>query len=214
MAAAQLALQVAAFGQGELHTGEHDPALADDHAQVVQGRVGPENRVEHRGREIGVDAGATFGDTAQAHFALDGHQCADFSAGEEEGGLDEGFDIFIELDRETAEEASLAKAHEGAANLRLEDDDGRKGGEEEEFAIEKIDPLQMQLGADQSDDEVEDDEEEARALDHALAAGAAEEAHDGVDEEADDEQLDGDLPPAVDTDGLPEIDQVEEVAIH
>ena len=51
-------------------------------------------------------------------------QRADFSAREEHGGFDEGFDVFVELNREAAEEAGFAKAHEGAADFRLEDDDG------------------------------------------------------------------------------------------
>src|SRR5205823_814301 len=84
----------------------------------------------------------------------------------------------------------------------------------EEFAVEEIDPLQLQLGADKSDHQIKDDQEESGAFDHAFAAGAAEEAHDGIDEQANDQQLDADLPPAVDADGLPEIDQVEEVVIH
>src|SRR5438067_1173383 len=109
MAAAQFALQVAAFGQWELHAGIHDSAAGDDHAKVMEGRVGPENSVEHGGGEIGIDACSGFGNTAQANFALDGDQCADFSAREEHGGFDEGFDVFIELNREAAEEAGFAK---------------------------------------------------------------------------------------------------------
>src|SRR4051812_22703348 len=214
MPAAQLAVQVAALGQWKLHAGIHDPALADDHAQVVQGRIGPENCIEHRGRQIGVDAGAAFGNTAQANLALDGNQSADFAAGEKKGGFNQCFNIFIELDREAAEEARLAQSHQGAADFGLEHDDGGEGCEEQELAVKEIDPVQVQFRADQSDDQVEDHQQQAGPLDHALAAGAAQKAHDRKDHQADDQQLNADLPPAVDTDGLPEIDQVEEFVIH
>ena len=78
MAAAQLAFQFAAFGQGKLHAGEGDASLADHHAQIVQRAVRPEDRVEQIGGEIGVDARGAFGKADEADFALDGDQAADF----------------------------------------------------------------------------------------------------------------------------------------
>src|SRR5688572_1719769 len=180
--AAELAVDVAGLGEGELNAGEHDATLADDDAEVVEGGVGPEDRVEQGGGELGVEAGAALGDAAEGDLAFDGDDGADLSPGEEGGGIDEGLDVLVDLLRPVAEEASLADAHQRSTNLGLEDHDRGKRREEEQAAVQEFDAVQFQLFTDQPDDQVEDDEEEPDALEHAGAAGAAEEAEDGVDE--------------------------------
>ena len=78
--AAELALEVAALRERELHASVRDLSARDDHAQVVQRRVWPEQALEERRREVRVDPRAALRDTAEADFSLDGDERADFPA--------------------------------------------------------------------------------------------------------------------------------------
>jgi len=210
VSAAEFLLEFAAFREGELDAGVSDATVADDDTQVVQRGIGPEDGVEQARGEVGVDAGAALRDSAKADIAFNGDQSADLPPREEGGRFDEGIDIGVELAGEVSEKACFAELHEGAADFGLEDDDRGEEADQEQAAVEELDTFEPQFAADKGDNQVGDNEQEADAFEHAHSAGSAEEAKDAVDEQADQEPLDGDAERSVDADGVPEVVEAEE----
>src|SRR5208282_5288469 len=142
-------------------------------------------------------------------------QAADFATGEKRGGFDELFDVLVDLLRPAAEKARFAQAHEGAAQLRLENHGQGEGGEEQESAVEISYRVEVQDAADQGDDQVEADEEDGDALEHADAAGPLQEADDPEDDGADEKELDRHLPPTVAREGPQEGGDIGvEIRVH
>ena len=116
--------------------------------------------------------------------------------------------------RHAAKEPRLAQAHQGAADLRLEDHHRGEGREQQGLAVEKLDSLELQLRPDDPDDQVEHQEEDTNPLEHPRAARAAQEPDHAEDERADEQQLDADLEPSVDPNGPEEYFQVQQIDIH
>ena len=193
-----------------MHAGIGDPAIGDDHAQIVQRRIGPEDRVQQFGRQIGVETRAAFGDAAQAHIPLDGNQGADLSAGEERGRFDQGIDVVVKLAGKTAEQARLPQAHQCPAQLGLKDDhDGETGGDQE-TAVEEFDARQPGAAGEQADDDIDGDQQDDDPLEQSRPARPLQKADNPVDHGADQKQLDQHLPPGIAADRPEEVGEVEE----
>src|SRR4051812_10847021 len=146
MSAAEFLLQLAALGQRELHAGVHHAALADDHTQVVQRRIRPEDRIQQRGGQVGVQARAAFGDTTQTDLALDRDQRADLPPREERGRLDQRVNLVLQLAGPDAEQARLAQSQQRPAKLGLEDDDDREERKSQELRVEEVEAVQVEAG--------------------------------------------------------------------
>ena len=176
-----------AFGEGELDAGSGEFAAADDDAHVVQDGAGPEDGIEELGGEVGVHDGAVLDQAAEADIAFDGDERADGVFGAVSDATADGIHGGANGAAGGAEEACLAEAGKGTAELGLEDDDDGDCGDVEEFGIEEGNACEA--FAAEGDDHVADDEEEGSALNEARATGAAKEFEDGVDDDPDEEEF-------------------------
>jgi hypothetical protein len=194
VARAEGGVHLVALSQRELAACGRDACVADDHAHVVQGCAWIEDRIQQPGGYGCVQRRAALGQARQPDGALDGDDSPNLIAGKVLRAFDQFIDRLFHIAPGAAKEPGLADGYQGAAQLGLEDDgEGEEDGDEE-GAVEELDSLEAEAVGDEVECDVGDDEEEGGALVEPGAAGAAEEAHDGVDDGGDEQPFDEDDP--------------------
>ena len=108
-----------------------------------------------------------------------------------------GADFFVNLvGRPAPEQARLPEPHQRPAELRLEHDDDGQRRNLKELIEQEFDARQIELGPEDLDHDEQADQDEGDALEQSRAARAAKESDDPVDDQPDQEHLDGDAPPS------------------
>ena len=72
------------------------------------------------GLEVGVDARAGFGNSAEPDRSLDGDQCADLALGEIHRGLNQLLDLLAHLAGKSTEQPRFAQPHDRPAQAPAE----------------------------------------------------------------------------------------------
>src|SRR5581483_4673776 len=141
------------------------PGVTDDGGAVVQRRVGEEQGDQDLGGHLAVDAHTGDGDVLQSGLALEDDERPGAPFLEAAGGADHLVDDARDLDAavvadQRAHPAQAPHLVEGAAQLRLEEDDQRQQDRLRAVGEEPVEHAQVELRGDEAEEEEHADAEQ------------------------------------------------------
>ena len=187
MAGPQLLAQPGVEGEGQKAGRRRDPILLHDNGSVVEGSPRREDAHQQIIGERGIDGHAALHIVLESHLALDDDQCPDALGGQ---GGSRQHDLIVGLhDRiwgEFSQQRVFADVGQGPANLSCEqhnDPDheiGKDGGHD------PLNGLQVE-----PEGHVIEEHQKSHSERHLNRARPADQQEDVVDQDADDENVDG-----------------------
>jgi len=156
----------------------------DDDAAVVHRRGGQEDGHQQLVAQASVEPMPGGDEVAQAGIAFENHERADAAFGHVRGGADNFFDILLN-DVVGLVKGAFPYLGEGAADVCLKEDDNHDQDRTKEGFEEPMQGLEFELACEKIDDN-----NESYADQHLDSPGAADEQHDPVNDERDDQDID------------------------
>ena len=175
--------------QRKLHVGCKDAIAADDHAQIVQRAVRPEDRPQQPAGDLRVQTLAALDQTAETDAPLDCDQGADLALGEKLRRFGHRLHDAVDPTAGAAKQPGMAEPNHELPQLRLEDHDKENGQETEEPVIDEV----QSVLAEHLDGDRYEHQQDREPLDDPRPPRPFQESDDQEHAQPDDCDLDEDL---------------------